>query len=149
MNDNREKPTATFRWKCSYRGTVWYEVIDQTGRYEVELLRDPAFEDRAHFNGTEAEWQRDVIGKHNVLVRDYMATSPLPDPTLHAFNAWRRAEHAVHLAQLLAEPDRYGQIADTDPVRTPPPPVSAGYYVVGEGWKISARPDGEAHVDQA
>jgi hypothetical protein len=79
----------TFKWTCSYRGTQWFEVTDETGTYEVELRHRIGESDRAIYNGTDEEWDRDVVGSLNVLHRSHWSNREIPASTVAAFNEGR------------------------------------------------------------
>jgi hypothetical protein len=123
-----------FRWRCSCRGLVWYSVTDHTGTYEVELRRGVLDYERRDYNGTAEEFARDVVASVGLLRRAYRSDLPIPAETVAAFNAWRAAEHAAQITQLDRSPERYGVIAPTDPIRTPPMVAVGARYEVGTGW---------------
>lgn len=133
--------TPTFRWTCSYRGSVWYEVRDATGVYEAELRRTLSDDDLAEANGDDVRSEmRTALGilrrSHSIPVQGAERTYEMPAATVTAFNAWRAAEHARLLADMRAQPHRYGQIADDDPLAKAPEPVARGRYVLGENrWE--------------
>jgi hypothetical protein len=123
-----------FRWTCAYMGCVEYEVLGDGPQYKVEIRRSTSEYERSVFNGTEDEWQRDVLGALGGLRRYHMPTESIPDPVVDAFNDWRAAEHSARMRELRSQPERYGEIAEDDPVFAPPPPVHALVYAPGEGW---------------
>lgn len=125
---------VTFRWKCSYQGTVWFDVYGDGPRYEIETRRSASDYERQHFSGTEAEWQRDVIAGINLLRRSCESWLAIPAHVVAAFNVWRAAEHAANVRQITSQPERYGEIDPADPLFTPPPVVRGARYQVGTGW---------------
>jgi hypothetical protein len=132
----------TFRWHCSYVGTIDYMVTDATGVYRADLRR--SFDDyESNISKGEDVRQecRTAIGILrrssciNVGADRYSFT--VPRETVDAFNEWRAAEHAAHVAQLRAHPERYREIADDDPLIAAPVPAKRGEYVFGEHrWQV-------------
>jgi hypothetical protein len=137
----------TFRWVCSYQGCVDYEVTAATGVYWAELRTSAPDYALATANGDDV--RRDMITSIGILRRSHSTPTctlawtkdpstarlfQVPLETVHAFNRWRAAEHARHVAELESQPHRYGPIAADDPVRHPPMLACAGYYVCGQGW---------------
>lgn len=128
-----------FRWTCSYQGTTWFEVSDETGTYELELRRAAEPYELAGANGDDC--RRDMLASIGLLrtsrCGDRARLFEVSRATLDAFNAWRLAEHREHMARLDAQPDRYGFIAANDPLRQPPLVAWRGFYVIGPGWQRS------------
>ena len=126
-----------FKWKCSYQGTVWYEVRDSSGMYGLELRRRADDYERKRYNGDDADWQRNVVDMIGVLRREYDSQREVPAATLHAFNAWIIGEHGAHMAKLRADPQRYG--TDFSAIVPPTLARAAARYQVGTGWIITAQ----------
>ncbi len=122
-----------FKWKCSYQGSVWYDVWDETGMYEIELRRRADDYERKCYNGDDADWQRNVVDMIGVLRRAYSIDQEIPASTLFAFNAWIITEHEKHVAELKAQPERYGDVSD---IQRPVLPHAAARYE--NGWHITA-----------
>lgn len=124
---------TNFRWKCSYMGTVWYQVTDATGTYEAALRHSIGNYELSICNGDTV--RRDAKAAIGLLVRDCNSAVAVPPETVAAFNAWRAAEHAAHMAKLDSQPERYGVIAPNDELRQPPMVARAAIYVCGPGWQ--------------
>lgn len=133
---------TSFRWTSGYRGETEYEIYDRTGCYRARLLHTLTAYDDKHcpYNGTRADYERDVVGAHNLLHRAYSSDKEIPADTLAAFNQWRAQEHFRHLEDIRSQPTRYGEVKDGDPILTPPPAVNAGRYEIGKGWIVTATP---------
>ena len=97
-----------FKWRCSYQGSIWFDVWDETGMYELELRRSAEDYERKCYNGDDADWQRNVVDMIGVLRRSHGSDQEVPPATLQAFNAWRKAEHDAQIAKMTAEPKLYG-----------------------------------------
>jgi hypothetical protein len=132
--------TIRFRFISSFLNSEHYEVLGDGAPYRIETRRPikDGLEDyqRSIFNGTEAEWQRDVIGASNLVYRATEPGKPLPQTVIDAFNSWRAAEHAQQVAAIRAHPAGYGDLEADDPILIPPSTVLGCRYVVGDGWLI-------------
>ena len=125
-----------FRWVCGYRGCTDYMITDDTGTYRAEFRHTLEEYQPGVHNYTPAEWERDVVPTLGLL-RRYIPTSPVPAATVAAFNEWRLAERADHVAKMKAAPEKYGEIDEHDTRLFPPIlPARTGVYVVGKGWEI-------------
>jgi len=126
-----------FRWTCSYQGSIWYNCTEPTGElYELCLRREAPDYELAGANGDDC--RRDILASVGLLRRSYTGTGrhgEVSRATLDAFNRWRLAEHEKRLAQMEAQPHRYGVIAPDDPLRKPPLVAWRGFYVIGQGWQ--------------
>lgn len=126
-----------FAFRCSYRLYTSWQVYGDGQSYEVETTREgPAWlvdSCREVWNGSAADFDREVIGATNTLHK-YASWEPISDDVVAAFNAWRAAEHARQIAELDANPARYGVIAADDPIRLAPPVLTGARYVGGIGW---------------
>ena len=124
-----------FKWKCSYQGSVWYEVWDHTGIYEIELRRSADDYERKFYNGDDADWQRNVVAMIGVLRRASGGIDQeVPAQTLRAFNEWLTSEHEKHIAEMKAQPNRYG----TDFSDIMPPTLAKAAAVYRDGWHVTA-----------
>lgn len=122
----------TFRWTCSYMGCIWFAVYDETGHYEAVLRRELGDYERSIAAPSAIPDMEAAVG---LLVRNSFPSRGIPSATVDAFNAWRLAEHAKTLAALRAQPHRYGEIPDDDPIAQPPAIARAGgRYEAGAGW---------------
>ena len=128
------RPKFEFRWKCSYMGTIDYEVFGDGEAYKVEVRRSAGDYERTIFNGDDARWQRDVVDAIDLIRRSSSPSTPISPETVAAFNAWLLSEHLANVAKLRAAPERYGIIAADDPILVPPRPVTGARYEVGTGW---------------
>jgi hypothetical protein len=130
-----------FRWVSSYLNIVDYDVYGDGSPYRIETRRAiNRFNydyQRSIFNGTEAEWQRDVIGAIDLLFRSHHTEQALPQTVVDAFNAWRAAEHAQQIAHIKAHPEKYGDLDENDPLFEAPPVVRGAQYVISTGWVVS------------
>ena len=129
-----------FKWTCSYRGTQWFDVTDETGTYQVELRHTITESGRTDYTGTAAEWEREVICSLNVLRRSYQSNREIPASTVAAFNGWRQAERDRLLAEMTADPERYGDPSKFAKYFHPITPARGGRYVIGTGWVITYEP---------
>jgi hypothetical protein len=117
-----------FRWTCSYMNSAYYDVIGDGQTYEIELRRGVCAYERSIYNGTEAEWQRDIVPLIGAIKR--VGGYRVPDAVVDAFNAWRAAEHLMERRKLDAHPEKYGVIDwDNDPLFPTPKPVRAAFSV--------------------
>lgn len=125
-----------FEWLSSFMGVVEYRIYDSTGTYRAEIRHSYSDYERSIANG--ADVIRDSESAIGILRRchgvgpDY--SYEIPAETLAAFNEWRAAEHARHIAALESQPERYGIIAPNDPLRNPPMVAKRGRYIAGTGW---------------
>ncbi|MGY3482244.1 hypothetical protein ACVW1C_000127 [Bradyrhizobium sp. USDA 4011] len=118
-----------FAWTCSYMGTVYYRVTDETGTYEASIRHSVSDYELSIANGDDVRRaMRTGIG---MLVR---YAEPLPAHIVAAFNVWRAAEHAAAMAKLDAAPERYGVIPPDDELRKPPMVARAASYDHATGW---------------
>jgi hypothetical protein len=128
----------TFKWRCSYQGTVWYDVCDHTGTYEAEFRHRADEYECVGYNGDPRELV-DAIGifrRSHILSSNDEKLFEVPQSTVDAFNAWRIAERAKHVAEIKSQPHRYGEIDESDPFLFPPIlPARQGHYVMGKGWQ--------------
>lgn len=127
-----------FKWHCSYQGSVWFEVWDETGKYELELRRSAEDYERKFYNGDDADWQRNVVNMIGVLRRSHNIDREVPSATLQAFNAWRKAEHDTWIAQMIAQPHRYGDPKTWQPSFGQPPTPARAAARYENGWIITA-----------
>ena len=135
-----------FKWTCSYRGTQWFDVTDETGTYEVELRHTITESDRTDYTGTAAEWDREVVASLNVLHRSYRSSREIPASTVAAFNEWRQAERDRLFAEMAADPQRYGDPGTFAEHFKPITPARGGRYVIGTGWVITYEPREGGHA---
>ena len=124
-----------FKFHCSYQGSTWFDVWDATGMYQIELRRSADDYERKFYNGDDADWQRNIVAMIGVMRgASGSIEREIPADTLRAFNAWRQAEHDEHLAQMRAQPERYG----TDLSDIKPPLLAHAAAVYRDGWQITA-----------
>jgi hypothetical protein len=139
LNPGGDSMTPTFKWTCSYQGTIWYQVTDHTGTYEAQFRRCAEQYECEGYNGDAA---RDLVAAIGIFCRSHSLPNSnerlfeVPQSTVDAFNAWRIAERARHVAEIKSQPHRYREVDESDPLLFPPI-LSArqGYYVIGEGWR--------------
>jgi hypothetical protein len=130
-----------FRWASSYQGEVEYEVwAPGEAVYRVELRTVADDWMRRGYNGDDEEFRREVVETVGLLRRKHDCGRGIPDAVVDAFNTWRLEEHRTQLAKLRAAPERYGEIADDDPLVKPPTPARGARYVIGLGWLPTGTP---------
>lgn len=122
--------TYYFRLKCCYRGEADYELAGN----RLSIQERAESYQQAGYNGTEAEYQRDVIGRLGILWQHGSIETPVDAETVEAFNAWRQAEHEKHKAQILAHPEKYEITDPNHEYFKPPIKAVRGFYQVGTGW---------------
>lgn len=129
-----------FRWTFGYMGTVGFNVTDATGTYEAELRTQLSDYESSICNGDLVRQEcRSAIGilrRANCQKVGTLWSYAMPTDTVAAFNAWRAAEHAERIAEIKRQPERYGVLADDDPILQPPMVARAGDYVFGQNiWR--------------
>lgn len=108
--------------------SAYFDVHGDGERYEIELRRGVCAYERSIFNGSETEWQRDILPLVGAIKRG--GGYPIPQAVVDAFNEWRMAEHLVQRRQIDANPERYGVIDwGNDPMFKAPEAVRAAYSV--------------------
>lgn len=123
-----------FRWKTSYMGCVWYEIVDETGRYEAELRNKLGDYERSILNYDPAGIAKHVESAIGLLTRCVCDNAgEISAATIAAFNAWRLAEHEKQMAHMRANPQRYGTDFP-EPWFQAPLPVAAGRWTKETGW---------------
>ncbi|UGY15204.1 hypothetical protein HAP48_0042885 [Bradyrhizobium septentrionale] len=139
-----QRNTPTFRWKLSYMGGVEYEVHDETGSYLVEIaMRSPNSYHLSVCNGDDV--RSEVKSRVGILRRcscirraDGSWTFEVGPEVVDAFNEWRMEQHFMWLAQLEAQPERYGVIGPDDEFRRLPLMARGGDYRFGEHvWEVT------------
>lgn len=127
-----------FSWRCSYRRSIFFDVIPANGaRFEVELLTayDPS--DAATYNGGPGAYDREVKPRVGFLRLPH--DSAYGADLASALNAWRRESHAAQLKTMRAAPDRYGDVdALTGPgqLLAPPEPALGVAKWSPDGWRL-------------
>lgn len=130
--------TYTFRWKCSWWVGAEFQVYGDGSPYRVELRSRATDWEREHFHINDDHWYNDIVPSVGILRRSAESWLPLKPEVVAAFNAWRLAEHAEFIAKLRAHPERYGTIADYDPIIAAPSLArGGGHYVIGTGWIVT------------
>lgn len=126
--------TYYFGWVLSFMGTVEYEVADDTGTYRAEIRHSYSDYELSIANGDDVRMHiKESVG----ILRRHSCASPsdhsfeMPTATVAAFNAWRLARHLAFVAKLEAAPERYGVIAEDDPLRKPPMIAKRGRFERG------------------
>ena len=120
-------------------GLVWYRAdyngkrvdLEYVARYHCEGFSADYY--RSIFNGTDAEWQRDIVEQVNVLRMGVQ--EPVPQELVDAFNAWRAEEYAEFSKRMDARPEVYG--TDWRKDIPAPEPVRGGHWT-RDGWVITA-----------
>lgn len=126
----------TFKQTSSYLGCIWYTVTGPTGTFQIEARSSAPDYERRMYNGSFAEWKRDVFAAIGTVHRASMSDTALPRDLVDAFNAWRRSEHSDFVAMILEDPERYGHMRPDDPVLLDPMIMTGARYVVGHGWVV-------------
>jgi hypothetical protein len=96
-------------------GRCWYDVIDQTGKYEMQIRWETSDYERSIWNPA-GDYERDAVRLVGWAVA---GGRRIPTDTLLAWNVARRAQSAEANAWFDADPDRYGVIRADDPIRSP------------------------------
>jgi hypothetical protein len=123
----------------------WFDVHGDGQKYEIELRHRVCGYERSIFNGTEAEWQRDVVPLVGAIKRSDGIR--IPQSVVEAFNTWRMTEYREHRRQIESQPHRYGMIDwDNDPVFVAPKPVCAAYAAITPNPKAGPGYDCPAYV---
>jgi hypothetical protein len=104
-----------FFFRCSYMGCCWYDVIDQTGKYEMRIRWETSDYERSIWNPA-GDYERDAVRMVGWAVA---GGRRIPAETLLTWNAARRAQSAEANAWFDANPDRYGVIPVGDSLRAP------------------------------
>jgi hypothetical protein len=119
----------------SYRGCWDYRVYGDGEPYRISERRRADSYERSNFNGGEAEWQRQVVAAIGLLYR--ADGRPVLQRVVHAFNAWRAAEDAKTVKEILAKPECYGVLSPEDPRLAPPIAARGAQYEFGKGWILN------------
>ena len=91
-----------FKLICYFAGESTFQVADASGSYRAAIQEcDPGAYWRSCYNGTPAEFDRDVLGRIGILYRDIDCRRQMAPETLAAFNAWRASEHAAAVRQTI------------------------------------------------
>lgn len=118
-----EARAPSFRWTCGFMGRTTWIVSDHSGTFEVEHRHTTCGYERSIHNGDDGDFQRTVVAMLGTILRH--DGRPLDQRTVDAFNAHKASEHARQIAQLRADPERYGPILDSD---HPAPALVRGFY---------------------
>lgn len=129
----------SFRWTCGWFGGTEYEVHGDGPAYRVEVRNDASEELRRHLGYKDETWFGEILPSIGLLRRSHRADQPLKPEVVEAFNAWRRAEYDRWMAEIKANPDKYGTL-DDNPMWAPPAEVRGGHFVVGTGWMTAEGP---------
>ena len=135
-------PGYTFRWTCSYMGTVDYEIAGDGPVYTATLRREASDYEKSISNHSSplADWERDVVASIGLLHRSD-SRFPIAQPVVDAFNAWLIAEHEAFVKMLRDNPYKYGELTEDDPLLVPPTRARGAYYKVGTGWVLNEEPE--------
>jgi len=125
----------SFRWTCSYGDEVNYQVYGDGQPYEATVRWEASDYFRSIWNGDEASWQAQCVAAIG-LIRG-RTCEPMSQDVVDAFNAWRAHEHARGIAELKANPGKYGVIDENDDLHKPPPVVRGAYWGDGK-WIITS-----------
>lgn len=127
-----------FRWTCSYMGTVDYMVYGDGSPYSATVRRNASDYEKSIYNHVSplADWERDVVASIDLLHR-CDSRFPLAQAVVDAFNNWQLTEHNGFIKQIRDNPARYGELANNDPLLTPPKPVHGAFYKAGTGWVVN------------
>lgn len=117
-----------FRWTCSYAGCVTFMVYGEGEPFEVEVRRRAVELERRRLTGGDAAFVEN-IAKIGLLQRRSWSQRGVSPELVEAFNRWHAGEHAAMVKKFRDNPDRYGVIADDDPLLAPPCPVYGGAYI--------------------
>ena len=123
-------------------GRVWYRARLPDGRYERFEYVTPQhlgsyFRGISNYN--DADWQSEIVDMLHVL-KSCCQNAIITQEWVNAFNEWRQTEHVKFVAKLRADPERYGFIADNDPILAPPPVYGGANWNRQEGRFIHLSP---------
>jgi hypothetical protein len=133
-----------FSFRCSYMGQVWYDVIDQTGKYEMHIRWETSAYELSIWNPA-GDYERDAVRLVDWAVA---GGRRIPTETLLAWNAARRAQSAEANARFDADPGRYGVVPADDPLRSPSLIVKGCAYWA-DGDFVFVVLEGEVHEQAA
>src|SRR6185437_3233960 len=119
----------------SYRGCWDYQVHGDGEPYRISERRRADSYERSNFSGSEAEWQRQVVGAIGLVYRVDKRT--ISQEVVDAFNAWRALEHARTVKEILSKPECYGVLSPEDPRLAPPIATRGAQYEFGKGWILN------------
>lgn len=134
MNEAQTVPTFTFKLRhLRFGNALWFDVWENGLHYQVTVGDTSHRHSEDWMSGlTDEQYRRDVVGRENLI--SLFNTSAPSKELVDAFNAWREKLHAELLDRVCSQPDRYGVIAQDDPIRKPYPVVHAASYEIGVGW---------------
>ena len=125
-------------------GQVWYDVIDQTGKYEMRIRWETSAYERSIWNPA-GDYERDAVRLVDWAVA---GGRRIPTETLRAWNAARHAESTEVNARFDSNPGRYGVVPADDPLRSPTLIVKGCAYWENGDFVFLALED-EAHEQAA
>jgi len=122
-----------FAQRLRFNG-VWVHDVWVDGQYfQIEVGDDSYKGRREFFSGmSDVEFERDIVGRTNTVTM--MDRTAPPEALVASFNQWRTEFYAERVNRLRSQPERYGDIADDDPLIQPYPDVVAARYELGHGW---------------
>jgi hypothetical protein len=132
---NTANTAPRFRWTCSYMNTVDYEVCDASGVYAIEMRRGLCDYEIGITRPQDIPEKESAIGilrRRHGIPPDY--SYELPQSVVDAFNKWQADKHAAWIANMKAQPDRYGTFHEGDPLLVPPMVARRGRWIRGQGW---------------
>lgn len=119
----------SFNFISRFRGVECYQaVINGVPHRLTHYVSAVPFNEVAFYNGTEAEYIRDVIGAIGLVVQQGAQIAPA---TVNAFNEYLQVTHEADLALVRAYSKGEPSVGCT-----PPAMARGGKYVVGQGWEI-------------
>ena len=122
-----------FRFHCAYLGCTDYEVFSREGGLRRVLsVRHTVTDYEANiYNGNPDEIRAEI----GLLRWHCSASETVPAEICDAFNTWRAQEHSQAIAKMKSEPERYGDILDSD--YPAPQSVVPGTWSRETGWRAA------------
>jgi hypothetical protein len=129
----------TFRWTSGYMNCTEYEVCGDGPSYRVEVRNGVCDYEHSIYNHTSpfADWNRDVVAAIGLMKRSGSCDKPIRQEVVDAFNDWRQRTWQDWIGKMKAQPERYGEIDESDPIFAKPAIVRGAYYRVGSGWIVN------------
>lgn len=131
--------TYTFRWTCGYMNCTDYEVMGDGPCYRVQIRNKVSDYEHSIYNHASplGNWERDEVAAIGLMRRSVSCDKPIRQDVVNAFNDWRQRSYEEWIGKLKAQPERYGEIDENDPIFARPAIVRGAYYRVGFGWVIN------------
>jgi hypothetical protein len=124
--------SARLNYSCIWEHDCW-DNAPGGGYFKLFVGSNAGLEHlRETYNGTPAQFQRDVVQRLDTIVADH--NMPVSRELLAGFNRWRFQVHEERVERILSQPDRYGITDRNDPFLRGPSIVVPAVYQLGVGW---------------